>query len=145
MSTAPTWTPAETDEGGRAFTTTIGDVDVLVTFPGDATGRLTGAWDVRSANDDALLAGTDEDLAGSRSAVGLYASLVSIADQLAALLAPPPAPAAVGLEYKLLKLERADDDTFARRVESTLAEHAAAGWRLVSVDNLWAYLERPVR
>ncbi|MBD8059350.1 hypothetical protein IC607_10265 [Cellulomonas sp. JH27-2] len=146
MSTAPTWTPAETDEGGRAFATTIGGVDVLVTFAGDSTGRLNGAWEVRSADDDALLEGRDEDLAGSRSAVGLYASLVSIADQLTDLLAPPPPSTEVRLEYKLLKLDAADDDaTFARQVEALLAQYAAAGWRLVSVDDRWAYLERPAR
>jgi len=146
VSSAPTWTPAETDEGCRAFTTTIGHVDVLVTFVGDATGTLTGEWAVRSADDEALLAGTDEDLAGSRSAVGLYTSLMSIADRLTALLAPAPATAEVGHEYKLLRLDAADDDaTFARRAEAALAEHAAAGWRLVSVDDRLAYLERPVR
>ena len=145
MPSTPAWQPAETDQGGRAFTTTIGDVDVLVTFAGDATGALAGEWAVRDADDDtALLTGFDPALAGTRSAVQIFASLVSIADQLTPLLVPEPAATPVRLEYTVVKLAAHDDDAvFARTVAATLREHAADGWRLVSVDDLWAYLERP--
>jgi hypothetical protein len=144
LTSTPTWKPAETEHGGRAFTTTIGDVDVRVTFAGDLTGVLDGDWVVRDADDGTeLLAGVDPALAGTRSAVQIYAALVSIADRLAPLLARAPAETQ-GVEYTVVRLPADDGDpTFAQDVAATLAEHAADGWRLVSVDNSWAYLERP--
>jgi len=143
LTSTPTWKPAETEDGGRAFTTTIGDVDVLVRFTGDLTGTLDGDWAVTDADDATpLLDGHDPALAGTRSAVQLYASLTSIAERLTPLLAAPPSP---GVEYKLVRLPVGDDDaTFATEVAATLGAHAADGWRLVSVDDSWAYLERPV-
>ncbi|WP_426594195.1 hypothetical protein ACPPVS_01485 [Cellulomonas sp. McL0617] len=146
MTITPTWKPADTEQGGRAFTATIGDVDVRVTFAGDLTGELAGDWEVRNALDDTLvLGGVDPALAGTRSAVQIYASLVSITDRLAPLLISAPEVNPAGVEYKLVKIVADDSDpTFARDVEATLGEHAAEGWRLVSVDRSWAYLERPV-
>ena len=145
MASTPAWKPAETVQGGRAFTTTIADVDVLVTFPGDATGALAGEWTVRDADDDTiLLTGFDPALAGTRSAVQIFASLVSIANQLTPLLVPELVATPLVVEYTLVKLAAHDDDSvFAQTVAATLGEHAADGWRLVCVDNLWAYLERP--
>lgn len=145
MASTPAWKPAETVQGGRAFTTTIADVDVLVTFAGDATGALAGEWAVRDADDDTLLlTGSDPALAGSRSAVQIFGSLVSIADQLTPLLVPEPVATPLAVEYKVVKLAAHDDDAvFVEAVAATLGGHAADGWRLVCVDNLWAYLERP--
>jgi hypothetical protein len=143
LPSTPTWKPAEAEEGGRAFTATIGDADVRVTFAGDLTGTLDGDWAVTDADDGTpLLDGTDPDLAGTRSAVLLFASLTSIADRLTPLLTAPPPP---GVEYRLVRLAAADDDAaFATSAAATLGAHAADGWRLVAVDDGWAYLERPV-
>lgn len=135
------WTPAETDQGSRAFTAAIGDVDVLVTYAGGPTGTLTGAWEVVDANARTpLLDGVDPALVGSHSAVLLYASLVDIADRLTPLLSPTsPIP----VQYKVVELVARDASTFTDDVEAILNTHAAEGWRLVAVDDLWAYLERP--
>ena len=146
MSSTPTWRPADTAHGSRAFTSVIGDAEVVVVFTGDPTGELSGQWHVRNADDDTfLLGGIDPALAGTLSAVQIYASLMSITSQLVPLLDSDPVvdPAPGVVAYKLVKL--AADDTgpmFAQDAEETLAEYAADGWHLVSVDRLWAYLER---
>jgi len=142
LSSTTAWKPAEAARGGRAFVATIGDVDVVVTFAGDATGRLAGSWDARDAHDGSpLLDGDEPTLAGTSSAVQVYASLVSIADRLTALLVPTPtAP----VEYRLVRLVADDDESaFQQATEAALNLHAADGWRLVAVDGSWAYLERP--
>ncbi|MEN0130306.1 MAG: hypothetical protein AAGC49_12755, partial [Brevundimonas sp.] len=124
MSSTAAWKPAETAQGGRAFVATIGDVDVLVTFAGDATGRLAGTWDARDAHDGSpLLDGDEAALAGTSSAVQVYAALVSIADRLTAVLVPTPtAP----VEYRLIRLG-ADEDAsaFQQATEAALNLHAA--------------------
>ncbi|MDM7830392.1 hypothetical protein [Cellulomonas edaphi] len=145
MTTTPAWKPADADQGGRAFTATVGDTAVLVRFAGDPTGALAGPWTAHDADHGTLLLeGTDPDLVGTRSAVQVYASLVAISQRLSELLVLATAAGPV-VEYRLLRLP--DDDrapSFAPVVEAALAEHAAAGWRLVSVNGPWAYLERPL-
>jgi hypothetical protein len=141
MTVTPRWKPVPALGGNRAFTAELGTVDVVVTFVGAPPAELTGEWEASDADGEVLLRDVDPALAGRPTAVQVYAALVSIADRLTPALAPGQV-LEPGFEYKVVELVTSDEGQDVEHTEAILNAHAADGWRLVSVDNRLAYLER---
>ena len=143
MTVTPRWKPVPALGGNRAFTAELGTVDVVVTFVGAPPAELTGEWEASDADGgEVLLRDVDPALAGRPTAVQVYAALVSIADRLTAALAPEQVLERSGFEYKVVELVTSDEGQDVEHTEAILNAHAADGWRLVSIDNRLAYLER---
>ena len=144
MTVTPRWKPVPAEGGNRAFTAELGTVDVVVTFFGAPPAELTGEWEATHADDsDVLMRDFDPVLVGRPTAVQVYAALVSIADRLTPSLASGPVFAPHAFEYKVVDLGTSDEGRdVVEHTEAILNAHAADGWRLASVDNRLAYLER---
>ena len=143
MTVTPRWEPVPAVGGNRAFTAELGTVDVVVTFIGAPPAELTGEWEASDADGgEVLVRDVDPALAGRPTAVQVYAALVSIADRLTPLLRPEHGFAPSGFEYKVVEVVTSDEGRDVEHTEAMLNAHAAVGWRLVSVDNGRAYLER---